>query len=76
MSTRTVRSLLHVVLPAALVLPAFAHADVIVAMHAVTDTGIGDSLGEIAISDATHGVVLTPTLTGRTASRSRRHPPA
>jgi Cu-Zn family superoxide dismutase len=49
-----------------LMLPAMAGAaeDITVDMHAVTATGIGDSLGQIVISDATHGVVLTPMLTG------------
>jgi Cu-Zn family superoxide dismutase len=48
-----------------LVLPALVSAaDITVDMHAVTDTGIGDSLGTIVISDATHGVLLTPMLSG------------
>lgn len=53
----------YVWLPIALA-PAFAHADITVQMNAVTETGIGESLGTIVISKATHGIVLTPDLTG------------
>lgn len=53
----------YVLLPAALV-PAIASADITVHMNAVTDTGIGDSVGTIVISKATHGIVLTPELSG------------
>jgi Cu-Zn family superoxide dismutase len=54
----------QLLVPAALLLPAFASADVTVQMNAVTETGIGEALGRIVISKATHGIVLTPELTG------------
>ena len=44
--------------------PALASADITVQVNAVTETGIGESLGTIVISKATHGIVLTPELTG------------
>jgi superoxide dismutase, Cu-Zn family len=49
-----------------LLLPAVAGAaeDITVNMHAVTEAGVGESLGTIVISDATHGVLLTPMLNG------------
>jgi Cu-Zn family superoxide dismutase len=62
------KNLKRVLLPAALVLPAFlpafASAEITVHMNTVTDTGIGESLGTIVITKATHGIVLTPELTG------------
>ncbi|HEY0962466.1 MAG TPA: superoxide dismutase [Cu-Zn] SodC [Pseudomonadales bacterium] len=65
------KQLKHVLLPAALVLPAFLPAlagaateDVTVQMNAVTESGVGESIGTIVISKATHGIVLTPELTG------------
>jgi len=53
-----------VLFPIALALPAVAAADITVQMNAVTETGIGESLGKIVISKATHGILLTPELTG------------
>ncbi|MDY6982783.1 MAG: superoxide dismutase [Cu-Zn] SodC [Pseudomonadota bacterium] len=53
----------YVLLPAALV-PALASADITVQMNAVTEAGVGESIGTIVISKATHGIVLTPELTG------------
>lgn len=54
-----------VVFHAALALPAVA-ADqgIIVTMNAVTDTGIGEAVGRIIITKATHGITLTPELEG------------
>lgn len=51
-------------LPSLFALSSVAGADVTVDMHAVTNTGIGESLGTIVISDAAHGILLTPELTG------------
>jgi Cu-Zn family superoxide dismutase len=53
-----------IALPAALTLSGLACADITVQMNAVTETGIGESLGTIVISKATHGILLTPELTG------------
>ena len=45
-------------------LPLIAQADITVNMNAVTATGVGESLGTIVISKATHGILLTPQLQG------------
>lgn len=54
--------------PVVLLLPAVttlaAEAEISVEMNAVTATGIGESLGTIVISKATHGILLTPQLMG------------
>ena len=43
-------------------LPALAGE--VVTMHRVNDTGVGDTLGTVALSDSEFGLVLTPDLKG------------
>lgn len=43
-----------------------AHADT-VTLHMVTEKGPGKSIGEVALTDSTYGLVLTPKLNGLTA---------
>jgi len=41
-----------------------AWADTVVQMHAVTDQGAGENLGQVTISATQHGLVFTPALQG------------
>jgi len=41
-----------------------ARADITVQMNAVDEKGIGKSVGQVAISETTYGVVFTPSLSG------------
>jgi Cu-Zn family superoxide dismutase len=45
-----------------LALPAFA-AEKTITIHAISATGVGDSIGTITAKDSRHGLVLTPKLT-------------
>jgi Cu-Zn family superoxide dismutase len=50
---------------ATLALPAVTHAeDITVQMNEVNETGIGDSIGVVVISEVTHGVEFAPALIG------------
>ncbi len=52
---------------AMLALPGVTSAeDIAVQMNEVNDRGIGDSIGVVVISEATHGVEFTPALIGLT----------
>ena len=39
-----------------------AFADVVVPMNTVTEKGVGDSIGQVTITESTHGLVFTPKL--------------
>lgn len=41
-----------------------AWADTVVQMHAVTDQGAGENIGQVTISATQHGLVFTPALQG------------
>ncbi len=41
-----------------------AFADVVVPMNSVTDKGVGDSVGQVTVTESKYGVVFTPTLQG------------
>ncbi|MFZ4536292.1 superoxide dismutase [Cu-Zn] SodC [Propionivibrio sp.] len=43
---------------------AMAQADVAVEMNAVDDKGVGQSVGQVVVSESTYGLVFTPSLTG------------
>ncbi|UHQ55064.1 MULTISPECIES: superoxide dismutase family protein [Microbulbifer] len=47
---------------AALSLAAFAHADVVIEMHAVTKDGVGKPVGKVVATQSKYGVVFTPML--------------
>ena len=38
------------------------HADVTVQMHAVDEKGIGQSVGQVVVSESAYGLVFTPAL--------------
>lgn len=41
---------------------AYAAADVTVPIHAVSDKGVGDKIGQVTLSESTHGVQFKPDL--------------
>lgn len=49
---------------AALSLASFAHADVVIEMHAVSKDGVGKSIGKVVATQSKYGVVFTPQLQG------------
>jgi Cu-Zn family superoxide dismutase len=51
------------VIAAAAIAPAAFAADPVVSIYALTDTGVGDPIGTIALKDSGAGLVLTPKLT-------------
>lgn len=46
------------------VLASGAHADVNVTLHQVTQQGVSDEVGQVAVSETEHGLVFTPNLKG------------
>ncbi|SDJ59264.1 superoxide dismutase family protein [Microbulbifer yueqingensis] len=49
---------------AALSLASFAHADVVIEMHAVSKDGVGKPIGKVVATQSKYGVVFTPMLEG------------
>lgn len=49
---------------ATLALCGVAQADVTISMNAVDDKGVGQSVGQVVVSETAYGLVFSPTLTG------------
>lgn len=57
----------------ALLLPISAHADLVIKMHAVDDSGIGPEVGTVTVSQSDYGLVFTPNLSGLPAGMHGFH---
>ena len=58
---------------AALLLASLAQADVVIEMHAVSQDGVGKSLGKVVATQTRYGVVFTPMLEGIRVSAAGLH---
>jgi len=52
------------ILAGLIALTGYAHANITVQMHTVDDKGVGQSAGQVVITESPYGLVFTPTLAG------------